>query len=154
MRRKWIFCSNFLSWWISICPVLTFEKWQCGACYYLTLLSTCQARSVGFAWKRRNNIPEFVSLENFLIPCQDFDFKLCLQMEITGWTAAEKSDRTGNWFCFLLGEKPWLQSVWSGQRVSAASVMSCLGSLLLELVLISKTFPEFLQALDHPQHHV
>lgn len=75
-------------------------------------------------------------------------------MEITGWTAAEKSDRTGNWFCSLLGEKLLPQSGWSEQRVSAAFVMSCLGCLLLVLVLTIRAFPELFQALDHPQHHV
>ena len=55
-----------------------------------------------------------------------------LHLSSKQWAGAEKSDRTGNWFGFLLGEKkPLLHRSWSELRVSAASVMSCTFSLLL-----------------------
>lgn len=63
--------------------------------------------------------------------CLDFDFLLHLQMESTGWAAAAKSGRTGNWFCFLLGNKPLLHGAWSELRVSAVSVVNWMFSLPL-----------------------
>lgn len=104
---------------ISKCLIPILAKWQSEfLCCYLTLF---------WAFKTRR-LEVLVLLE---IKLKWLAWSFFLQMEITGWAAAERCARTGNCICFPLREKPLMHRGWSDSGVSVISVTRYVFSLLL-----------------------